>query len=74
MLELSNKYEEELRRICKDTEKYGYDLIDAENESNICWQAFDEFKRKNNIESGDNLCEFSYATEEKEGYTQIATS
>lgn len=73
MQNLADKYTEELRVICSKLEKYGYALIEREDEDDICQSAFERWKDINNIESSDSLYDFSYATTEQDGYTLIAT-
>lgn len=73
MQALADKYTEELRSICSKLEEYWYALIEREDEDDICQSAFERWKDINDIESSDSLYDFSYATEEKDGYTLIAT-
>lgn len=73
MEELANEYTEELRSICKQLEKYWYDIIDEENEDSILSIAFERWKDTNHIESIDSLFDFPYSTTEQDDYTHIAT-
>lgn len=73
MQNLADKYTEELHTICSKLEKYGYALIEREDEDDILRGAFERWKDINNIESSDSLYDLSYATTEQDGYTLIAT-
>ena len=73
MQNLADDYTEELRVICAKIEKYGYALIEREDEGNIIRGAFNRWKEENHIEDESELYDFSYSTEEKDGYTLIAT-
>lgn len=73
MQKLADDYTEELMTICSKLEKYGYALIEQEDEENILRGAFNRWKEENNIEDVSELYDFSYSTEEKDGYTLIAT-
>lgn len=73
MQKLAEDYTEELSVICAKLEKYGYALIEQEDEDNILWSAFNRWKEENHIEDESELYDFSYSTEEEDGYTLIAT-
>lgn len=73
MQKLADDYTEELRTICAKLEKYGYNYIEKEDEDNILFGAFNRWKEENNIEDESELYDFIYSTEEKDGYTLIAT-
>lgn len=73
MQNLAEEYTEELRVICVKLEKYGYSLIEQEDEENILRGAFNRWKEENHIEDESELYDFSYSTEEKDGFMLIAT-
>lgn len=69
--ELIKEFDDLYISICKDIEKYGYNVIESQQKENILICGFNKWKEENNILCDKELFSFDYKTEEKEGYIKI---
>ena len=72
---LASDLTDELRSICYELEKYGYEHMESEDKGSIALVAFREFCKVNNIETDYEIydTEYAHSVTPIDGYTLIAT-
>jgi len=73
------EFNEEYKDLCREMEKIGYEIIEANNEESICRSAYEEWKTKNNVENNHELWDEAYIIKKPEkektkDYLLIGTS